>query len=209
MLWWSVKNCVKFIFKKKIYANYIEIEKQYTYINIDLSQVLCGGSCQKNLMCQKQSFFATTKRRRKILQLELEKEIELQIIIVELAEIGFPPTLTATKGVLNGYVISCNHQRGLSAFKFKGIWGFPEPDWLQGFVMNNWSHNCVCSCHYLANLHHHWSSFKGNKSIYHQSTPAYREFYSWFFDNKKVGWTQRHFTNCISNRKNFPNFLQR
>ena len=59
---------------------------------------------------------------------------ELKDCIVDLADLDFAPTLQDIQEIVCNYVTANNHEKGMSTFHYKGVSGYPGPDWLQKFM---------------------------------------------------------------------------
>ena len=55
---------------------------------------------------------------------------ELKNCIVGLADLGFAPTLQYMQEIVCNYVTAYNHEKVMSIFHYKGVSGYPGPDWL-------------------------------------------------------------------------------
>ena len=64
---------------------------------------------------------------------EVEKR-ELKDCIVDLADLGFAPTLQDIQEIVYNYVTANNHEKGMSIFHYKGGSGYAGADWLHKFM---------------------------------------------------------------------------
>ena len=59
---------------------------------------------------------------------------ELKGCIVDLADLGFAPTISDIREIVRDYVEENSHARAKSVFKYKGVNGCPGPDWVSSFM---------------------------------------------------------------------------
>ena len=62
------------------------------------------------------------------------EQLELKQCIIDLADLGFAPTLGDIQEIVTNYVNTNEHEQGKSGFHYKGVRGCPGPDWLNNFM---------------------------------------------------------------------------
>ena len=62
------------------------------------------------------------------------EQLELKQCIIDLADLGFAPTLGDIQEIVTNYVNTNEHEQGKSVFHYKGVQGCPGPDWLNSFM---------------------------------------------------------------------------
>ena len=68
-----------------------------------------------------------SSRGRHLVFIESET-LELKGCIVDLAELGFAPTINDVREIVTDYVNVNNHDQGKKMFNYKGVKGCPGPD---------------------------------------------------------------------------------
>ena len=60
--------------------------------------------------------------------------LELKNCVIDMAELGFAPTLSDIREIVTDYVNENNHLKGKEIFNYKGVSGSPGPDWIASFM---------------------------------------------------------------------------
>ena len=84
---------------------------------------------------EKQFLKKISERGRKTVFTAVE-ERQLTNCIIELARIGFAPSLNEI-GDVRSYVEYNDHERGKKSFHYKSVLGYPGPDWMRNFLKRN------------------------------------------------------------------------
>ena len=60
--------------------------------------------------------------------------LELKNCVIDMAELGFAPTLSDIRELVTDYVNENNHLKRKEIFSDKGVSGSPGPDWIASFM---------------------------------------------------------------------------
>ena len=60
--------------------------------------------------------------------------LELKNCVIDMAELGFAPTLSDIRELVTDYVNENNHLKRKEIFSDKGVSGSPRPDWIASFM---------------------------------------------------------------------------
>ena len=58
----------------------------------------------------------------------------VETMYIDLADSGFAPALSNIQEIVTNYVNTNENEQGKTVFHYKGVWGYPGPDWLNNFM---------------------------------------------------------------------------